>query len=166
MDKNVLDLLNAELDNHVVDVRLPGEKEFVRCNLATVSAKFSPISELKRVYGEISQVDQKRIQDCFSDERFEAVYGVFIFYGKQVFAFNRLYSEYDDDRKEVVYLNLADAINSIIEAFSRNSRKATSQSSDLSDVIKEMVVMRHEFEQLMSHMSFSRLIEFFEIQAQ
>jgi hypothetical protein len=106
--KNALRLVVEDLQNHLVDIRLPGEKEEKQLFLIMVTAVTSKLEDLQETYGEdVTNTHLKIAEKVFGTEKAENTYGVLLDDDKKmVFAFNREFADYNRSKKEIVYTDL------------------------------------------------------------
>jgi hypothetical protein len=107
---NALEIVAGDLQNHLVEVTLPGEEEKRKLFLIMVTGLTSKLDDLKVTYGEKATSTHLKIAEkIFGTKKTENIYGVFLDSSlKMVFAFNRNFADYNKKGKKIDYKDIDD----------------------------------------------------------
>lgn len=90
------------MEQHIVPVKLPGDKKLVKRALVEVGAKASMIEILAATYGEtFGGLHRKLAEKLYGEAEIDLVFGVFYEEDKMVFAFCRDVADYNKKTKKV-----------------------------------------------------------------
>lgn len=114
---NVIDLINEDLLNHRVAVKLPREKHIKLLYLILITAKTSKLKDFQKTYGnEVTMAHLKIAKKVFGEDKTENIYGVFVDENlTMVFAFNREFADYNSKKKTVIFKDIDDLLIDKIE---------------------------------------------------
>ena len=113
MPNNAVSIVRGDMERHRVSVTLPGEATQRKSYLLMVGAKTSLLKDIEVTYGQTATCQFMRfLKKIYGEAETDNVYGVFLDDDlKIVFAFNRLFADYDSKSHTVVYK----AIDKLIE---------------------------------------------------
>ena len=109
---NVLDLLKEELKKHKVLVKLSGEKKAKSYFLIAFQAEIDFIEDMKATYGKkVESIHIKLAKKLHGSKKKFFEYGVLVDKDLNfIFAFNRLFADYDKKNKEIKYKDIDDVL--------------------------------------------------------
>ncbi|MFA5358578.1 MAG: hypothetical protein WC310_02000 [Patescibacteria group bacterium] len=117
MTNNAIRLITKDLQNHKVYVVLPGEEEERFLYLIMMQAKTSRLEDFEVTFGQqITEFQRKLALKIFGRNQTDNIYGVFLDDNlKMIFAFNRVFADYDGETKRVNYKDIDDLLIDLVK---------------------------------------------------
>ena len=116
--ENLVEQIQQDLQRHKVRVKLPGERRARTLFLIMTSAETDVMEDLVATYGLLTEAQTKRAKELFASWT-QNIYGVLMEKdGTMVYAFNRLFSDYDRENKCIYTKSLEEVLKTKPIAFS------------------------------------------------
>lgn len=105
---NLIEVLNRDLDRHLVSVKLPGDQEEKILALIVMRVRSSKLDDFRMTYGvDVTEFHIKVATKLFGEEETANEFGVFVDSSQQmIFAFSLDFADYDTEKKAVVYKDI------------------------------------------------------------
>jgi hypothetical protein len=118
--RNAIGLIKKDLQRHKISMLMPGTTQGKGRSffLILVTAKTSLLADLKNTYGkEVTAVHLKLAKKIFGEAETENIYGVLVNQDLQMlFAFNRLFADYDRKSRMIVFKDIDGILMDRVEA--------------------------------------------------